>query len=357
MFKYASLLEKTIIFICCLILYLGQPDFSINVAVVLVPVIISGLLSYFDNDYIRLLLFSGFSVFCCFLPEAAVFLPLTAYDMMFGRFPYFNIFTVVPLVCFFGSSSVQLFYMVTVMIILCIVIGYRINSQERLHKKLNELLDDAREMSIKLKKQNADLLEKQDNELYLATLNERNRIARDIHDNVGHLLSSAILQSGALMTVNRDEQVAKHLKELNETLNQAMTSIRTSVHKVYEESVDLDIQVRELIKKFTFCEVDYYYNINTNPDKKLKYTFVSIVKEALANVIRHSNASKVTIAFNEHPAIYQLIIKDNGKVQSFEKGLGLTNMIDRVNSFGGNININTDNGFEIFISIPKKDVA
>ena len=69
-------------------------------------------------------------------------------------------------------------------------------------------------------------------------------------------------------------------------------------------------------------------------------------------MIRHSNASKVTIAFNEHPAIYQLIIKDSGKVQGFEKGLRLTNAIGRVNSFGGNININPDNGFKIFISIP-----
>lgn len=41
----------------------------------------------------------------------------------------------------------------------------------------------------------------------LATLNERNRIAREIHDNVGHLLSRSLLQVGALQVVNRDETV------------------------------------------------------------------------------------------------------------------------------------------------------
>ena len=46
------------------------------------------------------------------------------------------------------------------------------------------------------------------------------------------------------MTINKDEQIAEHLKELNETLNQAMNSIRTSVHKVYEESIDLDVEIR-----------------------------------------------------------------------------------------------------------------
>lgn len=354
MFSYTSLLDKTIIFISCLIIYLSQSDFGINVAIVLVPVIFSGLLSYFDNGKIKLILTIGFSVLCCFTPAITIFMGLIAYDMVFGKLQYFNLFAAIPLIYFSQTSSTQIFFIVIILITLSILIRYRLKMQGKLHKKLNELADDAGEMSIKLKKQNTDLIEKQDNELYLATLNERNRIARDIHDNVGHLLSSAILQSGALMTINKDEQIAEHLKELNETLNQAMNSIRTSVHKVYEESIDLDVEIRGLIKKFTLCEVDYDYNMYSNPDKKLKYTFISIVKEALSNVIRHSDATKVTIVFNEHPALYQLIIKDNGKVQSFERGLGLTNMTDRVNSFNGNININTGNGFKIFISIPKK---
>ena len=45
-----------------------------------------------------------------------------------------------------------------------------------------------------------------------------------------------------------------------------MNSVRTSVHKVYEESIDLDGD-KEIIKKFTFCEVNYDYNIYSNPDK------------------------------------------------------------------------------------------
>lgn len=229
--------------------------------------------------------------------------------------------------------------------------------QEKLRKKLNEVSDEARMMTVKLKKQNADLIEKQDNEFRMAMLNERNRIARDIHDNVGHLLSSAILQSGALITVTRDEKTRRNLEELNETLKQAMNSIRASIHGVYEESIDLEMQVRELVKKFTFCEVHYDYNISTNPDNKLKYTFISIIKEALSNVMKHSNATKVTIALNEHPALYQLIIKDNGKVRDIGRGLGLENMTDRVNLFNGYININTENGFEIFITVPKKSVS
>ena len=59
---------------------------------------------------------------------------------------------------------------------------------------------------------------------------------------------------------------------------------------------------------------------------------------------------------SEHPALYQLVIRDNGNVKSFQpdQGLGLQNMADRVNSLNGNINIATENGFELFISIPKE---
>jgi len=304
--------EKAILFISSLVISISIPDHSINIPAVLVSVIVSCLCSYFDNDGIKVMLTVGFSVLCCFMPELVIFFPLAVYDMIYSKYRYYNLFGIIPLILFYRYSSVQVFLTVIILTALSILIRYRLNIQEELRKRLNEISDEAREMSIKLKKQNADLIEKQDNELYLATLNERNRIARDIHDNVGHLLSSAILQSGALLTVSTDEKTRKSIVELNETLKQAMNSIRTSIHKVYDESIDLDVQIRELIKKFTFCDVHYDYNIYTNPDNKLKYTFISIVKEALSNVMKHSTATRVTIALNEHPAFYQLIIKDNG---------------------------------------------
>ncbi|HHW22861.1 MAG TPA: two-component sensor histidine kinase [Clostridiaceae bacterium] len=211
-------------------------------------------------------------------------------------------------------------------------------------------------MSIQLEKQKNELLEKQDNELSLATMNERNRIAREIHDNVGHLLSSAILQSGALKTLNRDERLSGNIQALHDTLSRAMNSIRESVHRLYDESVDLNAKLTEIINNFSFCEIVYDYNISGNPDKKVKYAFISILQEALTNIINHSDATEVKVILNEHPALYQLIIKDNGKVKKFDvnDGLGIRNMIDRVHSLSGNINIITENGFEIFIAVPKE---
>lgn len=352
----SNLIEKLLIFICCLMIYLLQDDMAIGVVMILISIIISGFLSYFDDDRIKTVLTVGFFVLSCFCPALIAFMPLIAYDMFFHKYQYLNLFGIIPLFYFSRSVSIQTASILLIITILCILARYRTEEQNKLHAKYNELSDRTREMSIQLKKQNNDLIKNQDNELYVATLNERNRIAREIHDNVGHLLSSAILQSGALLTIIRDDKMREHIKTLNDTLSQAMNSIRNSVHELYDESIDLNARIEDIINQFTFCEISYEYDFSSNPGKKLKYAFISIVKEALSNIMRHSDATRASIAFREHPALYQLIIRDNGTVKSYsmDNGLGLKNMIDRVHAFNGNFNVITENGFEIFVSIPKE---
>ena len=83
---------------------------------------------------------------------------------------------------------------------------------------------------------------------------------------------------------------------------------------------------------------------------------IAIVKEAMANIIKHSNATKVSVMLREHPGFYQLLIEDNG-TQSSESdtpGIGLTNMRQRVEALGGNIHFRTEAGFAIMVSIRKE---
>ncbi len=352
----ANLVDKIILFFCCSALYFFQADVVINVTPLLAVVIISSFLSYFDENRIKGGLIIGFIGLSVFMPGLAFFLPLLAYDVLYYQYWHISLLAILPFFNVFKSLSLQTTAMVLATLFLSLLVRYRMETQLKIQRKYKDLNDTTREMSIILKKQNRDLVEKQDNELNMATLNERNRIAREIHDNVGHLLSSAILQSGALMTINQDEKVKDHLINLNDTLSQAMSSIRNSVHNLYDESIDLNAQAKELVKQFNFCEISYDYQISSNPPKNLKYAFISIMKEALSNIMNHSNATQASVTFREHPALYQLIIRDNGAISgySMDNGLGLKNMIDRVHSFEGNINIMADRGFEIFISIPKE---
>ena len=200
-------------------------------------------------------------------------------------------------------------------------------------------------------------MEKQDYEIRLATLNERNRIAREIHDSVGHMLSRSILQTGALLAINRDDRVNEHLLGLKDTLSQAMDSIRESVHDLHDDSVDLSVQITALIKKFAFCPVTLDYDMESDVVKEVKYCFLAVVKEALNNIMKHSNATKASITLREHPALYQLIIRDNGTTASQPRqsdGLGLHNMAERVEALGGHFRVTFQDGVTLFLSIPKE---
>ncbi len=237
--------------------------------------------------------------------------------------------------------------------------------------RLNELRltkesssDSSRESELLLRDKNRALMEKQEYEIHNATLRERNRIAREIHDNVGHMLSRSILLVGALKTLNRDEGLKELFSELDGSLNTAMDNIRESVHDLHDESIDLQAAVRGLLEVYTFCGTELIYDCGYELPREVKYSFLAIIKEALANTARHSDASLIQITIREHPALYQLRIEDNG--HSAEKksaakpgsdGIGLSNMRERVGLIGGTINIKTDDGFRIFITVPKKETG
>jgi signal transduction histidine kinase len=109
------------------------------------------------------------------------------------------------------------------------------------------------------------------------------------------------------------------------------------------------------LDRFSFCKTRFDYDIESSPEKNSKNCFISVTKEALSNIIKHSNATEVHIRLSEHPALYQLIIHDNGSNCSYnnENGIGIRNISDRVAAIGGNVNISTEKGFRIFISVQK----
>ena len=139
-----------------------------------------------------------------------------------------------------------------------------------------------------------------------------------------------------------------------------MDNIRSSVHDLRDESVDLNAALNELVQQFTFCPVRLQYDMSRQIPKNIKYCFLSITKEAMNNIVKHSNATRVQITVKEHPAFYQLLITDNGSVKAPEDmtevttgGMGLQNMRDRVEALHGILHISDQQGYRIFISIPK----
>jgi signal transduction histidine kinase len=290
------------------------------------------------------------------------FLPIISFDVLLTRGQLLILLSAIPLAYHFQDLSYQTTILIVFLILLAWFIKWRTLTLERTHRDMVNLRDSTRELTLQLEEKNKDLLDKQDYEVNLATLNERNRIAREIHDHVGHLLTRAILQAGALQAANREEQLREPLQQLKETLTESMNSIRSSLHDLHDPVINLQSEMQALVRDFTFCDIELEYDAITNPDKKIKYAFLAILREGLSNIMRHSDATHVQITMREHPALYQLIIRDNGKSAGFAEsdlvsdGIGLKNMAERVRNLNGQFNVNRDQGFILFITVPKEDM-
>lgn len=315
------------------------------------------LSSFEDFRRLILALFLLFVLLSGFYPAFLIFMPAAAYALLNARYQFLLLLGAAAYgYHFFIAENIPLSLMVSGLFGL--VLAFYLSRVRAQYEKLNEDFkhsrDDSTEMNLLLTEKNQTLLDRQDYEIYTATLKERNRIAREIHDNVGHLLSRSILMVGAMKAVNKETSMKEPLNTLDSTLNSAMDSIRESVHDLHDDAINLEEAVKTLIQDFTFCDVSFKYDMGRDISRGVKYAFISITKEALSNVMKHSNASRVHIVMREHPALYQLSIEDNGtSFTDGQSGIGLSNMQERVRSLNGNIKILHENGFKIFITIQK----
>ncbi len=344
-----------------------------NIVVALLTVIlVAALNSFFEEKIIIWISTFLYAVSMLFLPELTCMVPVIFYDACLHA-------TVIP-VCLLGICSLpyclNLSPFSICYFILNMLLGYYMNRKsarlEWLDRSVKQIRDDEEERNILLAEKNRHLIEKQDQEVYVATLKERNRIAREIHDNVGHILTRTILQMGALMTIHKEEPMHGQLTSVKDNLDVAMNNIRESVHDLHDESVDLKQAVIDIADGMK-GHFDYHveYDIQDKVDKQYKYAMIGIVREGVSNILKHSKNSNVDLILREHPGMYQLIIHDYTVVQKespkavceqddmFEKlfkggGIGLQNIQDRASGLKGHVVISTDRGFRIFVTLPKR---
>ncbi len=383
-------LDLAVLWIYCLMAAIFVPVDIPFVAASLAAVIYGCGSSLVRSGGIRFgltLLFLSFSVIC---PQFLIYVPLTVYtlldavqpaaqegnptgldeDMACRLSPGCDILDARSyvsgfLVCCFGaafylSSDRALIWFTAVGCMIAGVVQYQTGRYGMLDAKYRRTRDDSVEKNLLLREKNQSLLEKQDYEIYTATLRERNRIAREIHDNVGHMLSRSILMVGAMKAVHGEGSLKEPLCRLEDTLSAAMTSVRESVHDLHDEAINLKEVLESLTGEYTFCQARLVYDMGYEVPREIRYGFIAIVKEALNNVMKHSNATWVQVVAREHPGMYQLVIEDNGtsgigrKHDGYGGGIGIRNMKERVDTFGGNLEIQTQKGWRIHITVPKK---
>ena len=287
---------------------------------------------------------------CFWNAKYMIFFPLILYNM----YPDFKKYTLLALPLLLINPSI-LALLLAIMSLYLSIVTYKYNIMLEENKTIRDSLT---EDTLYLRKYSEQLKVDREKNIHIAILTERNRIARELHDSIGHYISSAILQTEALKMLSPQGMNTEGLDVLQNTLENGMEDIRKSIHNLYSESLDLRAKVYQLSEDIPKLDMTLNYNLSNELNYELKFDILSIIKEAMTNCAKHSNASELTISLFEQPTFYSIVIKDNGNIFDHEvnilsKGIGLSSMTEIANKYGGFINYGFDNGFKVHATLMK----
>ncbi|MDJ0733682.1 MAG: sensor histidine kinase [Nostocaceae cyanobacterium] len=198
-----------------------------------------------------------------------------------------------------------------------------------------------------------------------ATLQERNRIAREIHDSVGHYLTAQSIQlENVAMWLHQDvEKADKHLQKARQLGKQALQNVRQSVATLRNhplQGMSLKDAIAKLLQesqKTTEIAVESEISLHSSLSTEISTAIYRVVQEALTNISKHSQANLIRLYLREGSTHISLGLADNG--QGFDPtenttGFGLQGMRERVEALGGIFNLTSHpgEGCKIQIEIP-----
>lgn len=239
------------------------------------------------------------------------------------------------------------------------------------NNKLLEVLKDNAITELQEKNLNRELAIKN----YLADRNarleEREKISRDIHNVVGHTITSAIMAldaSQVLIDVSKDEAVKK-IEIANDRMHDSLESIRQAVRVMddtnkYININDLKEMLSRSINEFVIdTEIKIRHNISKSEDNieiptEHAQFLCGALLELLTNGVKHGKANAFIVIFVYDSTHIKLSVEDNGYVQDFneelflEKGFGLKKIKKYVDECGGKISIHNSDGFSVDVQLP-----
>ncbi|MEX1057651.1 MAG: histidine kinase, partial [Natronospirillum sp.] len=185
-----------------------------------------------------------------------------------------------------------------------------------------------------LEQQNA-LLRSQDDAEHMARTAERERIARDLHDLLGHTLSGIRVKAelaGRLMALE-PQQAATQVAEIEQLARSSLQQVRAAVSGYHEGGIALEINAaRNLLSS---AGIQFRPLAGSEVPARLENTLASILREGVTNIVRHAHATEVSFALNETADRLTFTLTDNGEGMSGVPGNGMTGIRARARSEAG----------------------
>ncbi|MDC9724032.1 MAG: sensor histidine kinase [Urechidicola sp.] len=198
---------------------------------------------------------------------------------------------------------------------------------------------------------------------------QRLRISRDLHDNIGSQLTFIIssIDNLKFLAKSSDEKLKYKLANINNFAANTISQLRDTIWAMNKNEIpydDFHTRVLALIEKAKIAKDTTHFIFESKVDSNIVFSSVTgitifrVLQEAINNAIKYSEASKVKIEIIEKNNQLEIEITDNGKgfdITTVEMGNGLENMQRRMDEIDGNININSKLGKGTSINIKIKN--
>ena len=372
------LFDKSIVLACCIAAALGLAVDACLVAAFCLGVAVASLTEIAQGERARRAgeaASYAYIMVAVFVPSFVPFAPLALYDIA-RRVRREHVWVALGAGAIFvcalvayahaGALPTRALLLTAILSVAATLLSLRTAQLEREQERMRRTRDELQERALALEARNRDLADRQDYEVELATLAERARIAREIHDNVGHQLTRASLQTEALRVVHANEPgVAADFADVKRTVDEALQLVRSSVHALNDNAANLSVQLERIVEGARSdggpqIELEV---LAEHAPANVANCFAAVLREALSNAIRHACAQTVTVRCMEHPSFYQLIVTDDGAggVQASSRGtaegMGLGSMRERVEALGGTFTAGPRagaGGWRVFATVPKQ---
>ncbi|MGD8189333.1 sensor histidine kinase [Brevibacillus ginsengisoli] len=240
-------------------------------------------------------------------------------------------------------------------------------ASKRHYEQLREVHAELEQAHKELQKTHSELEDATVRLLGFAVLEERNRISRDLHDSIGHGLTSVIVQLQALPYIMKTDaaEADVSLKTALEVARRCLQDVRTVVHQMAVDDAGLGlIAVQSLVKQVREQGgLDIALVVNGQVSKwnpEISESMYRILQEALTNVIRHAHASQVEVAVSESEDELTMMVTDDGVWMNgtqISLGFGLSSMKARSERAGGSLWIQqvVPHGMRLIVKMPLRD--
>lgn len=372
------LFDKSIVLACCIAAAMGLAVDARLIAAFCLGVIATSLAEVAQGERARRASEAGsyaYVIMAVFVPSFIPFAPLAFYDIarrvhrerVWPALGVATIFAFVLAADFrAGMLPARALLLTAILSVAATLLSLRTAQLEHEQERMRRTRDELQERALALEARNRDLADRQDYEVELATLAERARIAREIHDSVGHQLTRASLQTEALRIVHADEPgVAADFADVKHTVDEALQLVRASVHALNDTAADLSVQLERTVEGACSdggpqIELEV---LAEHAPANITNCFAAVLREALSNTMRHARAQNVAVRCLEHPSFYQLIVTDDGVGgtqtggRGVAEGMGLGSMRERVEALGGTFTAGPRagvGGWRVFATVPKQ---